>query len=67
MVTGAIAVKNTDYFTLPLGLKSFQATMEATWGLYSAGAIVVSMPVVALFLFLSRFLISGLTLGSVKG
>ena len=66
-LVAVVLIQNTDYFTLPLGLKSFQATMEATWGLYSAGAIVVSMPVVALFLFLSRFLISGLTLGSVKG
>jgi len=36
------------------------------WGLYSAGAIVVSIPVVILFVSLSRYLVSGLTLGSVK-
>jgi arabinogalactan oligomer/maltooligosaccharide transport system permease protein len=35
--------------------------------LYSAGAIVVSLPVVVLFIALSRWLVSGLTLGSVKG
>ncbi len=66
-LVAVVLIQNTDYFTLPLGLKSFQSTMEATWGLYSAGAIVVSIPVVVLFLFLSRWLISGLTLGSVKG
>jgi arabinogalactan oligomer/maltooligosaccharide transport system permease protein len=66
-LVAVVLIQNTDYFTLPLGLKSFQATMEATWGLYSAGAIIVSLPVVALFLFVSRYLISGLTLGSVKG
>ena len=66
-LVAVVLIQNSDYFTLPLGLKSFQATMEATWGLYSAGAIVVSLPVVALFLFVSRYLISGLTLGSVKG
>ena len=53
--------------TLPLGLKLFQSNMEVAWGLYSAGAVVVSIPVVVLFIFLSRWLISGLTLGSVKG
>jgi len=48
-------------------LKMFQSNMEVAWGLYSAGAVMVSLPVVLLFLFLSRWLISGLTLGSVKG
>ncbi|MBS3767307.1 MAG: sugar ABC transporter permease [Candidatus Cloacimonetes bacterium] len=55
-----------DMFTIPLGLKSFQGNMTTEWGLYAAGAIVISIPVVALFLFLSKWLVSGLTLGSVK-
>ncbi|MEL6822718.1 MAG: ABC transporter permease subunit [Calditrichota bacterium] len=66
-LVAVVLIQNTDYFTLPLGLKSFQANMEASWGLYASGAIVVSIPVVLLFMFVSRWLISGLTLGSVKG
>jgi arabinogalactan oligomer/maltooligosaccharide transport system permease protein len=66
-LVAVVLIQNPDHFTLPIGLKSFQSTIEATWGLYSAGAIVVSIPVVVLFMFLSRWLISGLTLGSVKG
>jgi len=62
-----VLIQNQDLFTLPLGLKMFQSNMEVSWGLYSAGAVVVSIPVVLLFLFLSRWLVSGLTLGSVKG
>ncbi len=62
-----VLIQDQDLFTLPLGLKMFQSNMEVAWGLYSAGAIVVSIPVVVLFLFLSRWLVSGLTLGSVKG
>jgi arabinogalactan oligomer/maltooligosaccharide transport system permease protein len=53
-------------FTLPLGLRSFQATMSTQWGLYAAAAILVSIPVVAVFVVLSRYLVGGLTLGSVK-
>ena len=56
-----------EMFTLPLGLKSFQANMTTEWGLYAAGAIIVSIPAIALFLFLTKYLIGGLTLGSVKG
>jgi len=66
-LVAAVLIQNTDLFTLPLGLKSFQSNMEVAWGLYAAGAVIVSVPVVLLFMFLSRWLISGLTLGSVKG
>ena len=66
-LVAVVLIQDTDLFTLPLGLKSYQSNMEASWGLYSAGAMIVSMPVVILFIFLSRWLISGLTLGSVKG
>ena len=37
------------------------------WSLVIAGALLVSIPVVVLFVVLSRYLISGLTLGAVKG
>jgi len=66
-LVAAVLLQDRDLFTLPLGLKLFSSNMEVAWGLYSAGAIVVSLPVVVLFIFLSRWLISGLTLGSVKG
>lgn len=66
-LVAVVLIQDTDLFTLPLGLKSYQSNMEASWGLYSAGAIIVSLPVVLFFMVLSRWLISGLTLGSVKG
>lgn len=66
-LVAAVLLQDRDLFTLPLGLKLFSSNMEVAWGLYSAGAILVSLPVVILFIFLSRWLISGLTLGSVKG
>ena len=63
----AIVLQNPELYTLPLGLKSFQASLATQWGLYAAGAVVVSIPVTILFISLSRFLVSGLTVGSVKG
>ncbi len=66
-LVAAVLIQDRSLFTLPLGLKLFQSNMEVAWGLYSAGAVIVSIPVVVLFVFLSRWLISGLTLGSVKG
>ncbi len=66
-VIANVVLQDVDLFTLPLGLKLFQGSMTTQWGLYAAGALLVSIPVVVLFLVLSRYLISGLTLGSVKG
>ncbi len=66
-LVAAVLLQDQSLYTLPIGLKQFTSNMEVAWGLYSAGAIIVSIPVVILFLFLSRWLISGLTLGSVKG
>ena len=66
-VVAAIVLQDPGLYTLPLGLKSFQASLSTQWGLYAAGAVVVSIPVTILFISLSRFLVSGLTVGSVKG
>jgi arabinogalactan oligomer / maltooligosaccharide transport system permease protein len=65
-IVAAQVMQDEEMFTLPLGLKSFQASMSTQWGLYAAAAILVSLPVVVVFLVLSKFLVSGLTLGSVK-
>ena len=66
-LVAAQILQDSTLWTLPLGLKSFEASMSTEWGLYGAGSLVVMLPVVILFLALSRWLVSGLTLGSVKG
>ncbi len=66
-LVAAITLQDPDLYTLPLGLKSFQASLATQWGLYAAGSIVVSIPVVVLFIMISKYLVSGLTVGSVKG
>ena len=65
-VVAAQILQDRQLFTLPLGLKSFQSSMSTQWGLYAAASLLVSVPVVVLFIILSRYLVSGLTLGSVK-
>ncbi len=66
-LVAAQILQETSLWTLPLGLKSFESSMSTEWGLYGAGSIIVMIPVVILFLALSRWLVSGLTLGGVKG
>jgi arabinogalactan oligomer/maltooligosaccharide transport system permease protein len=66
-VVAAQILQDTEMWTLPIGLKSFESNMGSEWGLYGAASMIVTVPVVLLFLSLSRWLVSGLTLGSVKG
>ena len=54
-------------YTLPVLLQSSVGQYSADWGLFAAGAIVTSVPVMALFYVLQRSLVGGLTAGSVKG
>jgi len=56
-----------NLMTWPLGLQRLQGQFQTQWGLFSAGSILVMIPVVILFLYSSKYLISGLTLGGVKG
>ncbi len=66
-LVAAQILQDSGLWTLPLGLKSFESNMSTEWGLYGASSILVTIPVVMLFLGLSKYLVSGLTLGSVKG
>lgn len=54
-------------YTLPVALQQFVGDYSTEWGRFAAGAILVSIPVMALFFALQKHLVSGLTAGSVKG
>jgi arabinogalactan oligomer / maltooligosaccharide transport system permease protein len=54
-------------FTLPVQLQRYVGDYSVEWGHFAAGAVLVSLPVMALFLALERHLVGGLTQGAVKG
>jgi arabinogalactan oligomer/maltooligosaccharide transport system permease protein len=54
-------------YTLPVVLNGYVGEFGAEWGRFAAGAILVSVPVTALFFALQRHLVEGLTAGGVKG
>jgi arabinogalactan oligomer / maltooligosaccharide transport system permease protein len=56
-----------EHYTLPILLQSYATEHDANLGHFAAGAILVSVPVMALFYVLQRQLIHGLTAGGVKG
>ncbi|MEZ5397935.1 MAG: ABC transporter permease subunit [Bryobacterales bacterium] len=54
-------------FTLPVVLQRYVSDYGTEWGHFAAGAIIVSLPVIALFFALQRQFVEGLTAGGVKG
>lgn len=54
--------------TVAVGLQQFiGGQFSENWGPFAAGSIVASIPIVIIFLSLQKYIVSGLTAGSVKG
>ncbi len=54
-------------YTLPVMLQHYVGSHSTAWGKFAAGSVIVSLPVMALFYVLQKYLVSGLTAGGVKG
>jgi len=66
-IVARVILSNPKLYTLPLGLAGLAGQYQTEWANYAAGSVLVCIPVVVLFLALNRYLVSGLTLGGVKG
>ncbi|HEY1536904.1 MAG TPA: ABC transporter permease subunit, partial [Polyangiaceae bacterium] len=66
-ILAATFLSHEDLFTLPIVLQRYVGEYDSRWGPFAAGAILVSVPVMALFFWLQRHIVSGLTAGGVKG
>lgn len=66
MLARAFLTDNNS-LTLPVGLQSFVFAFGVDWGRLTAAALLVTIPVFILFVWAQRYLIAGLTGGSVKG
>ncbi|MBA3456257.1 MAG: sugar ABC transporter permease [Deltaproteobacteria bacterium] len=58
---------NQTRYTLPVLIQSTVTEFSADWGLFAAGAVVTSLPVMIAFYVLQKYLVGGLTAGAVKG
>jgi len=66
-ILAATFMSKETAFTLPVALQAYVGDRSTDWDLFAAGAILVSIPVMALFFLLQKQLVEGLTAGSVKG
>jgi multiple sugar transport system permease protein len=53
--------------TLPVGLSTFITGDVYGWGYLMAGAVLTTVPVIVAYIYLQRYMVEGLTAGSVKG
>ena len=54
-------------YTLPVLIQQSVTEFSADWGLFAAGAVITSVPVMIAFYVLQKYLVGGLTAGAVKG
>ena len=67
-VLPSIVMSHPENLTFAVGLQMFIADpYTKDWTLFCAGAVLVAAPVVALFMYLQRYIVSGLLGGAVKG
>lgn len=67
-VLAKVLLTDKSMYTLAVGLNSMVSNQFAqNWGVFSAGALLATLPTLLLFLIFQRFLVGGLTAGSVKG
>ena len=64
----SIFLQTKEKYTLAVGLRTFISGQYAQqWGPFAVGALLTAIPIIVLFQFLQRYIVEGLSAGSVKG
>ena len=67
-VISSVFLQNPHKMTLALGLQSFITNQFAAhWTLFSAAAVISSIPIMVVFMALQKYIQNGLSVGGVKG
>jgi multiple sugar transport system permease protein len=62
-----VFITNVKLRTLPVGLSTFITGDVYGWGYLMAGAVLTTLPVIAAYIYLQKYMVEGLTAGGVKG
>lgn len=66
-VIARVLLKSSDKLTVMVGLMLFQTDrFDQDFGMITAGAVLAAIPVIAIYIPLQKYVIDGLTAGSVK-
>ena len=62
----SVVLQTSDTWTLAVGANSFLYEQEKLWGTFSALAVLGGLPITIVFLLCQKFIVAGITSGSVK-
>ena len=66
-ILAKIVLVNESNWTLAVGMYQWVSNqLSSRWGLFAAGVVLAALPILVLFLALQRYIVGGLTAGSVK-
>ncbi len=66
-VIASVVLQSPRSQTLAVGLYQFVSDETSkNWTFFAAGAVLAAIPVIALFLFLEKYIVGGLVSGAVK-
>lgn len=66
-IMAALFLDDAAEYTLPITLQQQVGGFDPNWGVFAAGSIVLSIPIVLLFFYVQKQLTSGMLAGAVKG
>ncbi len=67
IIAPTIYLTNKDYYPITRGLIVFQGVYGSNWPTLAAAVLLLTLPMLVLFLVLQRYIVSGLAAGAVKG
>jgi raffinose/stachyose/melibiose transport system permease protein len=67
LILPTIYLTNKDYYPITRGMIVFQGVYGSEWPTLAAAVLIMTLPMLLIFLVLQRFIVSGLTAGAVKG
>jgi ABC-type glycerol-3-phosphate transport system permease component len=62
----SIFLISIDKKTLPIGIREFIAHYDVRWGEIMATSVLISVPVIVMFISIQKYFVAGLTAGAVK-
>ena len=66
-VIARVVLQSPEQLTLAVGMYNWAAdARNAPWGIFAAGSVIAAVPVILLFQYLQKYIVSGLTAGGVK-
>lgn len=67
LILPTIYLTSKDYYPITRGMIVFQGVYGSNWPTLAAAVLIMTLPMLVLFLVLQRYIVSGLTSGAVKG